>query len=73
MQVVNRLVANAFSKRVHRLFQQVVTSPQIPSCNKSDFNRLVATDEIDNFVATWPVKLTICNMSVAFFGHVQSQ
>ena len=32
--------------------QQLVTSLQMTICNKPDFNKLVANDEIDKFVAT---------------------
>ena len=48
LQIVNRLVAGWLSKFViHRqacckLFQQIVTSLQMTSCNKPYFNRLVA-------------------------------
>ena len=38
-RVIHRLVTSCFNK----LFQQVATSLQMTSCNKPDFNKLVAT------------------------------
>ena len=44
LQVVNRLVASwLFQQTCCNLFQKVVTSLQMTSCNKPDLNRLVAT------------------------------
>ena len=83
LQVVNRLVASCLqtcckfitSTRCN-LFQQVVTSLQMTSCNKPDLNRLIATwwncQACCNLLTSWNklVKLTTCNKSVMFFSCV---
>ena len=57
LQVVNRLVATRLSKLVLKkvcckLFQQVVTSLQVTSCNKPDLTCLLQLDEIHKLLAT---------------------
>ena len=57
-----------------KLFQQAVTSLQMTSCNKPDFNKLVATwwnwQACCNLSTSCdkPVKLTTCNKFVAFLA-----
>ena len=86
LQVVNRFVSNCqqtcykliivtcHQQACCKLFQQVVTSLQMTSCNNPDLNRLVATwwnwQACRNLLTSCnkPVKLTTCNNSVGFLA-----
>ena len=82
LQVVNRLDASCSIRLVKtcypqaccNLFQQLATSLQISSCNKSDFHELASTWWIQqtccNLLTTYikPVKSTTCSKSVAFLA-----
>ena len=79
LQVVNRLVASwLFQQTCGKLFQQVLTSLQMPNCNKPDLNRLVATwwnwQAWRNLLTSCnkPVTLITCNNSAAFLPVYKS-
>ena len=81
LQVVNRLVASwLFQQACCKLFQQVVRSIQMTSCNKPDLDRLVATwwnwqtccnlMKLTGLLTSCnrPIKLTTCNTVCGVFG-----
>ena len=73
LQFVSRLVASwLFQQACCNLFQQVITSLQMTSCNKPDSSRRVTTwwnwQACCNLLTSCnkPVKLTTCNKSMVF-------
>ena len=68
------IVQTCYQQACCKLFQQVVRSLQMTNCNKTDFNRVVATwwnlQACCNLLTSCnrQVKLTICNTSVAFLA-----
>ena len=73
-QVCFKLSTDLLQVDYCKLFQQVVTSLQMTSCNNPDLNRLVATwwnwQACCNLLTSCnkPVKLTTCNNSVGFLA-----
>ena len=53
----------------YKLFQQVVTSPQMTNCNEPVLTDLLQLDEIETLLTSFnkPVKLKTCCKSVGFF------
>ena len=69
-----KLIKTCYPQACCKLFQQIVTSLQMTSSNKPDFNRLLNLMKLTSWnlltSCNKPVKLKNCNKSVAFLGCV---